>query len=72
MACIVCDGKLDCGAHCVMGSWTAQPTVGHVANVVRKSVFLMKRSRLAVQLLGVVKQANFYVTYTLILCYIAL
>ena len=24
MVCIVCDGKLDCGAHCVMGSWTAQ------------------------------------------------
>ena len=51
MVCIVCDGKLDCSAYCVMGSWTAQPTVSQVANVVQKSVFLAKRSRLAIQLL---------------------
>ena len=51
MACIVCDGKLDHSAHCVMGSWTAQLAVGGVANVVQKSVFLMKRSRSAVRLL---------------------
>ena len=45
MACIVCDGKLDHGAHCAMGSWTAKLTVGQVANVIQKSVFLTKRSR---------------------------
>ena len=42
MAHIVCDGKLDCGAPYVMGSWTARLTVGRVANVIQKSVFLTK------------------------------
>ena len=56
---------------CVMGSWTAQLTVSWVANVIQKSVFLVKRSRSAVQLLGVADWQT-YVTYTLILCYIAL
>ena len=56
---IVCDGKWDHGTHCVMGSWTAWPTVGQVANVVQKSVCLMKRSRLAIQLLGVADQPTF-------------
>ena len=46
----VCDGKWDHSTHCVMGSWTAQLTVGQDANVIQKDVFLMKRSRLAIRL----------------------
>ena len=46
----VCDGKGDCSTPCVMGSWTAWPTVSQDKKVVQKSVFLMKRSRSAIRL----------------------
>ena len=48
MACSVCDGKEDCAMPCVMVSWTAQPTVSQDAKVIQKSVYLAKRSRLAI------------------------
>ena len=48
MVCSVCDGKGDHGMPCVMGSWTAKPTVSQDAKVIQKSVFLTKRSRLAI------------------------
>ena len=41
---------------CVMGSWIAWPTVGQDKKVVQKSVFLVKRSRSAIQLFGVADQ----------------
>ena len=50
MMCNVCDGKGDCSMPCVMGSWTVCPTVRWDKKVVRKSVFLAKRSRSGIQL----------------------
>ena len=72
MACIVCDSKLDHGVHCVMGSWTAQLTVGWVANVIQKVFFLQKESRSAIRLSQGSRPAKFYTTCTLNFHYITL
>ena len=64
MVCSVCDGKGDCSTPCVMGSWTAWPTVGWDAKVIQKSVFLTKRSRSAIPLFW---SGRLYTTCTLIL-----
>ena len=49
MAHNVCDDKGDHSTPCVMGSWTAWPTVSQSKKVVRKSVYLVKRGRSAIR-----------------------
>ena len=68
----MCDGYLDCGMHCVMVTRTAQQTVNQFTIVIQKCVYLAKKSRSAIQLLGAANPANFSVNLlficTLFLC----